>query len=210
MTQRTADESKYEESIYNIRSMWQDSFYGDKPVTIRSWDDMTSEFSTYAGGIICGNYSFSEHMKHCCKNTYHSSGINYDNGGITLAEFTIPELRYHWSLAMTDKWKEYLVFKYFEGFVPPTFVDEQMQVTLKKYGIKCAVGQKTSRVLNKFFISCGIDTDEDYSKQYGNLSDAINPVNIRRHTLLSVHPCDFLHMSYGVIRIILTFSVDPI
>lgn len=29
------------------------------------------------------------------------------------------------------------------------------------------------------------------------IADALSPLAITRHTLISVHPCDYLHMTYG-------------
>lgn len=38
---------------------------------------------------------------------------------------------------------------------------------------------------------------EGYDRLYGKLADILSPLVIKRHTMLSVHPADIFHMSYG-------------
>lgn len=63
--------------------------------------------------------------------------------------------------------------------------------------VKAVSGQKISRVVNKICRMLGIDKDKDYNKEFANFSDAVNPLNIVRHTVLSCHPIDYLTMSFG-------------
>lgn len=58
-------------------------------------------------------------------------------------------------------------------------------------------GQKTSRALNKLCTMFGIDKIDGYNQQFAKYSDAINPLTIKRYTVLSVHPIDFFTMSFG-------------
>ena len=62
---------------------------------------------------------------------------------------------------------------------------------------KVRVGQKVSRVVNKLCKIIGFDKDSNYNREYAVYSDAINPLLIVRHTILSVHPIDYLTMSFG-------------
>jgi formylmethanofuran dehydrogenase subunit E len=61
--------------------------------------------------------------------------------------------------------------------------------------ISCAVGQKTSRVINKICQKYGLDKNPEYNSRFARLADSLNPLKIRRKAMLSVHPCDYLEMS---------------
>lgn len=63
--------------------------------------------------------------------------------------------------------------------------------------LKATAGQKTSRVMNKLCKLSGLDKDPDFNKKFAKYADAINPLTIKRHTILSCHPVDYLTMSFG-------------
>lgn len=58
-------------------------------------------------------------------------------------------------------------------------------------------GQKTSRVINKFLAYIGISKHPEYNREFAKYADALNPLKITRHTILSVNPLDYLTMSFG-------------
>lgn len=60
-----------------------------------------------------------------------------------------------------------------------------------------AAGQKTSRAVNKLCKLLGVDKRSDYEREYAKYSDAINPLDVVRHTILSVNPVDYLLSSNG-------------
>lgn len=60
-----------------------------------------------------------------------------------------------------------------------------------------AAGQKTSRAVNKICKLLGVNKKEDYEREYAKYSDAINPLDVVRHTILSVNPVDYLLSSNG-------------
>lgn len=60
-----------------------------------------------------------------------------------------------------------------------------------------AAGQKTSRAVNKICKLLEIDKNSDYEKEYAKYSDAINPLDQVRHTILSINPVDYLLSSNG-------------
>ena len=62
-------------------------------------------------------------------------------------------------------------------------------------GIQCVSGQKVSRVINSICKKYGIDKHPDYNSVFAKLADSLNPLQITRKALLSVHPCDYLEMS---------------
>lgn len=58
-------------------------------------------------------------------------------------------------------------------------------------------GQKMSRIVNKICDYIGLTKMPDYNKEFAKYADAINPLQIVRHTILSVNPLDYLTMSFG-------------
>ena len=58
-------------------------------------------------------------------------------------------------------------------------------------------GQKMSRVMNKLLTYIGYNKLPDYNREFAKYADAINPLQIVRHTVLSVNPLDYLTMSFG-------------
>lgn len=58
-------------------------------------------------------------------------------------------------------------------------------------------GEKTSRVVNKMCKYLGYDKHPDYNREYAKFADALSPLKIKRHTVISLHPIDYLTMSFG-------------
>lgn len=63
--------------------------------------------------------------------------------------------------------------------------------------VKAVTGQKVSRIINKICKLTGLDKEPDFNREFAKYSDAINPLAIKRHTVLSCHPVDYLTMSFG-------------
>lgn len=63
--------------------------------------------------------------------------------------------------------------------------------------VKAVAGQKVSRIVGKIAKQLGIDKDPDWNREYAKYSDAINPLAVKRHTVLSCHPIDYFTMSFG-------------
>lgn len=99
---------------------------------------------------------------------------------------------------------------------PNQFVTEEMVDKVTVCGIPTRAGEKTSRVWNKFFkkfangdIRADKFTDKtddtpatdhswlSYDKLFAKLADSINPMTVKRITVISLNICDFLNMSYG-------------
>ena len=59
------------------------------------------------------------------------------------------------------------------------------------------VGQKTSRVVNKICNYLGFDKVNGYNREFAKYADSLSPVTIKRHTVLSINPLDYLTMSFG-------------
>ena len=58
-------------------------------------------------------------------------------------------------------------------------------------------GQKMSRVINKICTYLGYNKHPEYNKEFAKFADALNPLTITRHTVLSLNPLDYLTMSFG-------------
>lgn len=58
-------------------------------------------------------------------------------------------------------------------------------------------GQKTSRVVNKICQYLGFDKVDGYNKEFAKYADSLSPITIKRHTVLSINPLDYLTMSFG-------------
>lgn len=76
-----------------------------------------------------------------------------------------------------------------------TLSEQTLEIIRNRGGIKCATGQKTSRIIGKLCREFGVDRHERYNAVFAQLSDALNPLQMLKTALLSVHPCDFLEMS---------------
>lgn len=63
--------------------------------------------------------------------------------------------------------------------------------------INACEGQKLSRVMNKLLTYVGYNKLHDYNREFAKYADAVNPLQITRHTILSVNPLDYLTMSFG-------------
>lgn len=79
------------------------------------------------------------------------------------------------------------------------YIDEE---TANKFneiygGIYARAGQKMSRVMNKLMAYIGLNKLPEYNQRFAKYADAINPLQITRHTILSVNPLDYLTMSFG-------------
>lgn len=79
------------------------------------------------------------------------------------------------------------------------FVNEEASDYLNNYfpDAKIKVGQKMSRVVNKLLCMLGANKAPNYNKEFAKFADAINPLKIKRHTVISIHPVDYYTMSFG-------------
>lgn len=88
----------------------------------------------------------------------------------------------------------YYLSKYHSQFLDEKIVDDLNSLFPD---LKATVGQKTSRIVNKYCKFIGIDKDPEYQKKYAAYADAVNPLMVKRHTVISCHPIDYLTMSFG-------------
>lgn len=67
----------------------------------------------------------------------------------------------------------------------------------KELDLRIVKGQKMSRVINKFCNKLGIDKNPEYNRKFAIFADDINELDIKRHTVISINPIDYLTMSFG-------------
>ncbi len=59
------------------------------------------------------------------------------------------------------------------------------------------IGEKMSRVVNRICTYFGYNKHPDYNKEFAKYADSLSPLTIRRHTIISLNPLDYLTMSFG-------------
>ena len=79
-----------------------------------------------------------------------------------------------------------------------TLSESALSIIREHAQIKCTTGEKTSRIIGKICRKYNLDSHPRYNAVFAQLSDALNPIQIPRTAVLSVHPCDFLEMSSKV------------
>lgn len=98
----------------------------------------------------------------------------------------------------------------FSNFIRSTSVhiigDDEIEF-LDKYfpNLKARKGMKMTKIVNKFCTSKKINTitgeekyaRKSYNQMYARYCDAITPLKIKRHTIISINPIDYLTMSFG-------------
>ena len=58
-------------------------------------------------------------------------------------------------------------------------------------------GEKSSRVINRICTYLGYSKHPDYNREFAIFADGLSPITIKRHTVLSINPLDYLTMSFG-------------
>ena len=89
-------------------------------------------------------------------------------------------------------------------WTPNQFVDEKFLEKLNNWfswmevhPFRFQVGQKVTRVVRKICDRFGYSNIPEFDKYYAKFADALSPMKIKRYTVLSCHPVDYLLMSHG-------------
>lgn len=89
-------------------------------------------------------------------------------------------------------------------WTPNQFVDEALLKKLngwfswvEVHPFRFSVGQKVTRVVRKICDRFGYSKIPEFDKYYAKFADALSPMKIKRYTVLSCHPVDYLLMSHG-------------
>lgn len=63
--------------------------------------------------------------------------------------------------------------------------------------VRVRTGEKMSRAIGRIMKYLNYDKVEGYEKEFAKFSDSLSPRTIKRHTVMSVNPLDYLTMSFG-------------
>ena len=63
--------------------------------------------------------------------------------------------------------------------------------------IKARANEKTTRVVNRILTYLNYNQHPEYNRMFARYADALTPITITRHTVLSINPMDYLTMSFG-------------
>lgn len=76
--------------------------------------------------------------------------------------------------------------------------DEETKLLNEQFpALKLHNGGKTSRVIKRICHLFDLNKRDDFNARYTRFADAINPLKVKRWTILSVHPVDYWTMSFG-------------
>lgn len=137
------------------------------------------------------------------------SRTEVDHMKVDEAKFAMMELTQH--ISMTAEERENFEAAFEAATVDYTRVpaESRLAVIQERGGIKCSAGQKASRIINRLCQHFRLDqyrediishsgeqrTVVPYNSIFAQMADALNPMEINKTAVLSVHPCDFLEMS---------------
>ncbi len=90
-------------------------------------------------------------------------------------------------------------FKIIQSYTNAAIVSKEMEEEINRVypSLRSKKGQKISRLINKYCVAIGLDKDKEYNRKYASLADSFSPRKIKRHTVISVNPVDYLMMSNG-------------
>jgi hypothetical protein len=97
--------------------------------------------------------------------------------------------------------KEYKICEFIKS-IHSQFFDEDMknlidEVNSLNENFKLRTNMKASKAIGKICREEGWDKLEGFNQKYAKLCDCLSPLKIRRHTVISLNPIDFLLMSNG-------------
>lgn len=108
---------------------------------------------------------------------------------------------FYTSLETKKKYNNYMAFLGYIKENPHMFTTEEDVTPLNKYtadlDLRIVKGQKFSKIVNKFCTKLGFNKHPEYNAKFPIFSDDINELDIKRHTIISINPIDYLSMSFG-------------
>ena len=95
-------------------------------------------------------------------------------------------------------WNMYNIICNLSHYAQRTISEETAKIFSKAFpSVHIHVGEKTTRVVNKICTYLGFNKHPDYNREFAKYADSLNPLTIKRHTVLSLNPLDYLTMSFG-------------
>lgn len=158
--------------LYNKYRLFE-RFDDIREINGKTYKEYTSEYAHFKK--YQDNYEYDENIVTWnCKAYDRTSYNNYENIGM------IDDILY--SSSTLEQFVNDSAKNYFANYFP--------NAKIKK-------GQKLSRAVNKILTMVGLDKHKDYNKEFAKFADAINPLKLKRHTVISIHPIDYFTMSFG-------------
>lgn len=116
---------------------------------------------------------------------------------IRLVEVPHEVVRYRESTE-TIPWNMYNVLNLLPDFAFRTISAETAQVFGEAFPtLHFHTGEKTSRAVNRICEYLGYTKLPEYNREFAKYADSLSPLVIKRHTVLSINPLDYLTMSFG-------------
>lgn len=98
-------------------------------------------------------------------------------------------------------WLPDILFKFFqdlEKYAARTVSEEVANlINSVAPAARIHTGEKMSRAVNKICKYLGYDKHPNYNREFAKYADSLSPMVIKRHTVLSINPLDYLTMSFG-------------
>ena len=95
-------------------------------------------------------------------------------------------------------WPIYSIICGLRKYAERTISEETAKIFSEAFpSVHIHVGEKTTRVVNKICTYLGVNKHPDYNREFAKYADSLNPLTIKRHTVLSLNPLDYLTMSFG-------------
>lgn len=93
----------------------------------------------------------------------------------------------------------YLFFAYLTSYINSRTISEETAKLLEEIipQIHPHPGEKSSRVINRLCTYLNYHKHPAYNREFAKFADGLNPLMIKRHTVLSINPLDYLTMSFG-------------
>ncbi len=124
----------------------------------------------------------------------HSREI--DRSTVNYHKYELMQLMDALDLSNDDRIKLHGALDTITGAYSKMLPDAEIAIRVKEYsGVSCSAGQKSSRIINAICKKYGLDQHPEYNAKFAQLADSLNPLQVQRTALLSVHPCDYLEMS---------------
>lgn len=103
---------------------------------------------------------------------------------------------------VSEQSREYRIINFIRYNVRTQFFDEDMKSSIDEINklnenFKLRTNMKASKAIGKICREEGWDKLEGFNTEYAKVCDALNPIKVKRHTVISVNPIDFLLMSNG-------------
>lgn len=169
-------------------------------ISVFTYEESYGYYKKYRN--ICDIFRTYKEVKTVNGISYNEAISNMQKWREILEEYESCGVKYNGTFYTRESYKIYENFKSAMGAFK-TYRDNKINDWIKDEinywfpEMKVVVGQKTSRVMNKLCKMLGLNEDPNYNREFAKYSDAINPLMIKRHTILSIHPIDYYTMSFG-------------